>query len=175
MVFRLIGNFYIQLTSRPLLWGPAKSFGLFSYKWQHGLTGLSYLGGGLGLVWATMFGITAMNRCQAWMTGRYGNGEGRPEFRMPVLQLGMILVPLGVIVFGWTAQKQTHWVLPLLGTAIISCGTQIGYISIQIYIVDAFETYSASALAGVAFARGVIGCVLTIIGFRIFVSLGYGW
>lgn len=175
MVFRIIGIFFIQLTTLPLLWGPTESFGLFSYKWQHGLTGLSYLGGGVGLVWATLFGFTITNRCQAWMTARYGNGEGRPEFRMPILQVGMLLAPLGLIIFGWSAQKQTHWIIPLLGLAIFCCGTQIGLFSIQIYVVDSFEVYGASALAGISISRGVIGCVLTIIGFKLFVSLGYGW
>ncbi len=175
MVSRIIGIFYLQLTTNPLLYGPTETFGLFSYKWQHGLTGLSYLSGGVGLIWATIIGITSLNRCHAWMTARYGDGESRPEFRMPLLQLGMILAPLGLVVFAWSAHEQTHWIIPLLGVAIFCCGIQIAFISIQVYLVDAFEPYSASALAGSALSKAVVGCVFTTIGFKLFVSLGYGW
>ncbi len=175
MVSRIIAIFYLQFLTLPLLWGPTEYFGLFSYRWQHGLTGLSYLSGGFGLLCATIIGITSLNQCHAWMTTRYGNGVGRPEFRMPLLQLGMTLVPIGLIIFGWSAQEQTHWIIPLLGNAIFCCGLQIAYVSVQVYIVDAFEIYAASALASSAVSRGVISCVLTVFGFKLYVSLGYGW
>ena len=124
------------------------------------------------MVWATIIGITSLNRSHAWMTARFGNGEPRPEFRMPLLQLGMCLSPVGLIVFAWTAQEQMHWIYPLLGSAIFCCGTQVAYISTQVYIVDAFEAYAASALAGGAVARGFVGCILTMLGFKLYVSLG---
>ena len=86
-----------------------------------------------------------------------------------------MLVPLGLIVFGWSAQKRTHWIIPLLGVAVFCCGTQIAFISIQAYIVDAFEAYAASALAGISVLRGILCCILTVMGFKLYVSLGYGW
>lgn len=175
MVNSIVGIFYIFLTTFALLFGPTESYGLFSYRWHHGHTGLSFLAAGVGLIWATIIGITCLNRSQAWMTARYGNGETRPEFRMPLLQVGMVLAPLGLVVFGWSAQKQTHWIVPLLGVAVFTCGNQIAYVSIQTYIIDAFETYAASALAGSAVSRGVVGCILTVFGFKLFVGLGYGW
>lgn len=171
----VVGIFFIQLTTLPLLYGPISEFGLFSYKWEHGLDGLAYLGGGLGLVWATLIGILGLNRSRRWMATRFGNGEGRPEFRLPLLFLGMLLIPIGLLLFGWSAQPRLHWVLPLLGAAIFSCGMQIAYVSIQVYTVDTFRTYAASALAANAIARGLVGCTLTILGFKVFESLDYGW
>lgn len=171
----VVGIFFIQLTTLPLLYGPITEFGLFSYKWEHGLDGLAYLGGGLGLVWATLIGIFGLNRSRRWMANRFGNGEGRPEFRLPLLFFGMLLIPIGLLFFGWSAQARLHWVLPLLGAAIFSCGMQIAYVSIQVYTVDTFRTYAASALAANAIARGLVGCTLTILGFKVFESLDYGW
>lgn len=171
----VVGIFFIQLTTLPLLYGPIPEFGLFSYKWGHGLDGLAYLGGGLGLVWATFIGTFGLNRSREWMATRFGNGEGRPEFRLPLLFLGMLLIPVGLFLFGWSAQAHIHWVLPLLGAAIFSCGMQIAYVSIQVYTVDTFRMYAASALAANAVARGVVGCILTILGFKVFESLDYGW
>ena len=171
----VVGIFFIQLTTLPLLYGPIPEFGLFSYKWEHGLDGLAYLGGGIGLVWATFIGSFGLNRSREWMATRFGNGEGRPEFRLPLLFLGMLLIPVGLFLFGWSAQAHIHWVLPLLGAAIFSCGMQIAYVSIQVYTVDTFRMYAASALAANAVARGVVGCILTILGFKVFESLDYGW
>lgn len=87
----------------------------------------------------------------------------------------MLLIPAGLFIFGWCAQAHTHWSLPLLGSAIFSCGMQIAYVSIQVYMVDTFRTYAASALAANAICRGTLGCVLTIVGFKLFEGLGYGW
>ncbi|CAF9935930.1 hypothetical protein IMSHALPRED_010397 [Imshaugia aleurites] len=171
----VVGIFFIQLTTLPLLYGPTPEFGLFSYEWKNGLDGLAYLGGGLGLVWATLIGIFGLNRSRKWMATHFGNGEGRPEFRLPLLFFGMLLIPIGLLLFGWSAQARAHWALPLLGAAIFSCGMQIAYVSIQVYTVDTFRMYAASALAANAVSRGVVGCILTILGFQVFESLGYGW
>ena len=171
----VVGIFFIQLTTLPLLYGPIPKFGLFSYKWEGGLDGLAYLGGGIGLVWATLIGNFGLNRSREWMASRFGKGEGRPEFRLPLLFLGMLLTPIGLLLFGWSAQTRTKWVLPLFGAAIFSCGMQIAYVSILVYTVDTFRTYAASALAANAVTRGVMGCVLTVLGFKVFESLDYGW
>ena len=87
----------------------------------------------------------------------------------------MLLSPLGLLIFAWTAEKEKNWIFPLIGTAVFSCGSQIAYVAVQLYIVDLFENYAASALAGVAVSRGAVGCVFTVIGFKLYVALGYGW
>lgn len=104
-----------------------------------------------------------------------GSDEAKPESRMLFLQIGMALVPVGLIIFGWTAEKQVHWVLPLLGVAISSLGMLMAYVSIQTYVVDVYEKYGASALAAVIVARCTTSCVFSITGFQLYKALGYGW
>ena len=65
--------------------------------------------------------------------------------------------------------------VPLIGATIFSLGLLMAYVAIQTYLVDVYEVYSASALAAAIFARGVIACVFPIIGFKLYVQLGYSW
>ena len=39
---------------------------------------------------------------------------------MPFMQIGMLIVPAGLFMYGWTAQTQTHFILPLIGAAIFA-------------------------------------------------------
>lgn len=104
-----------------------------------------------------------------------GSDEAKPENRMPFLQIGMALVPVGLIVFGWTTEKEVHWVLPLLGVVIFSTGMLMAYVSIQTYVVDVYEEYGASVLAAVIVARCTTSCVFSVTGFQLYKALGYAW
>jgi len=47
-------------------------------------------------------------------------GQGmKPEYRLQPLPVGAILLPVGFFIYGWTAEYHVHWIVPLLGTAII--------------------------------------------------------
>lgn len=87
----------------------------------------------------------------------------------------MALVPAGLILFAWSAEKHFHWVIPLLGATIFSTGMLMAYVCIQTYLVDVYGIYAASALAGMIAARSVASCAFAITGFQLYVSLGYGW
>lgn len=108
-------------------------------------------------------------------TRKTGSNEPQPESRMLFLQLGKAIIPIGLVMFAWSAQKQAHWILPLIGAAIFAVGMCMAYICIQTYLVDVYEEYGASALAAVVFTRSVVSCVLSIMGFQLFKSLGYAW
>lgn len=47
------------------------------------------------------------------------NGEIKPEYRLPPLLPGSLLIPLGLFWYGWTADKAEHWILPILGTMFV--------------------------------------------------------
>jgi uncharacterized membrane protein YedE/YeeE len=102
-------------------------------------------------------------------------GRGQPEFRMPLMQVGMLIVPFGLAIFAWTAEEQTHWIGPLIGAAIFAFGTILLYVCIQTYLVDAFEEFAASALTATILLRSIVGCIFSIIGYRLYESLGYAW
>lgn len=121
-----------------------------------------------------------LNRSYAYMLARNGQELGtgnanHPEFRLPFMQLGMTVAPIGLTLFAWAAQKQLHWAITLLGAAIFSVGMLMTYVSIQTYIVDVFERFAASALAAIIVARAVVSCVFALMGVQVYNALGYAW
>ena len=171
-----MGIYYLHITTIPLLWGPTEHYGLFSYEWRQDITGLAYLGGGAGAVLAMLICFKFNNKIYIWMCNRYGeDGIGRPEFRMPVMQLGMFITPIGLFVFAWAAEYQLHWFFPLFGAMIFCCGMLMTHVSIQIYMVDSFNIYAASAFAALVLARQLVGAIFSMFGFQLYRQLGYGW
>jgi hypothetical protein len=47
--------------------------------------------------------------------------------------------------------------------------------TVQTYLVDAFEQYAASAIAANMVLRNLVGALLPLGGRRLFESLGIGW
>jgi len=175
----IYGVLYLHLITVTLLFGPLSLYGLFSYHWTHGTVGLAYLGAGIGSVIGTIICAKFLNRSYAYCAARYYNKTGieaqMPEFRLPFLQAGMFITPTGLIIFGWSADRHVHWIVPLLGACVFGLGMLMGYVCIHTYLVDAFEEYAASALAAAVVTRCIITCVFTVVGFQLYRSLGYAW
>jgi hypothetical protein len=36
--------------------------------------------------------------------------------------LGALTVPIALFLYGWTAEEQVHWIVPIVGTAILGFG-----------------------------------------------------
>ncbi|KAL8658892.1 MAG: hypothetical protein Q9202_007377 [Teloschistes flavicans] len=179
---RVFGIIYLHLVTIPLLYGPEPLHGLFSYRWHHGLTGLAYLGAGLGILTGTTICAKYLNRSYAYMAERQRRKTGAgnveeilPENRLLFLQIGMLIVPCGLLVFAWTAEYHLHWILPLIGAAVFATGMLMAFVCIQTYLVDVYGEHAASALAAMIATRSVGSCVFSIVGFQLYVSLGYGW
>ncbi|OCH87205.1 MFS general substrate transporter [Obba rivulosa] len=169
----IYGLLYLQLVTRPLLFGPEPEYGLFTYRWHGGNTGLSYLAAAVGCLFALLASVLTLNRSYRALCRRYGTEK--PEFRLPFMQAGMLIAPAGLFMYGWTAEAQTHFIFPLMGAAIFSFGALIVLTCIQTYLVDAFGKYAASGLAASVLLRSVGATVFTIFGTRVYASLGYGW
>lgn len=59
-----------------------------------------------------------------------------PEFRVPAMFLGSMLVPVDLFWYGWSVQERVHWIMPDLGIATMAMGMIICLQSIQGYIID---------------------------------------
>ncbi|KPM44580.1 hypothetical protein AK830_g1923 [Neonectria ditissima] len=119
----------------------------------------------------------------------------KPEYRLPPLRFGAILLPAGLFIYGWTAEYKVHWIAPIIGTSVIGVGNLIIFMvrsrsqpkpmfapansscsqSLQMYLVDSFTIYAASALAANAVMRSIAGAVLPLAGIPMYDKLGMGW
>lgn len=103
------------------------------------------------------------------------NGVGKPEFRLPIMIPASFLVPIGLFWYGWTAQYQTHWIIPDIGVALPLMGATIVFQGVSAYLMDTYPTYAASANGTVYILRGLTGFGFPLFSPQMFANLGYGW
>ena len=103
------------------------------------------------------------------------NGTVTPEYRVPLLLPGAILVPVGLLWYGWAAQAQIFWIVPDVGVAVLGCGLMSATQAMQAYVTDAYLDHTASAIAASSFLRSIFGFVFPLFAPALYQSLGYGW
>lgn len=108
-------------------------------------------------------------------TAAAAGGEMKPEYRLPPMLLGGISMPIGLFLYGWTADKRVQFVVPIIGTAFMSFGLMITMIPCTTYLVDAFSIHAASAIAAFIVLRNIMATVLPLAGPSLYSKLGYGW
>ncbi|KAF1999682.1 MFS general substrate transporter [Amniculicola lignicola CBS 123094] len=148
------------------------------FEGQYGFStksvGLVFLGSGVGSIVGLFFTAAVSDRLLAYLTKRNG-GVAKPEFRIPPMILGAFLVPVGLFLYGWTAEKKAHWFLPILGTGFLGAGMFVVLMPGMVYFVDAFTTYAASAAAASSVFRSLLGALLPLAGDSMYNALGVGW
>lgn len=99
---------------------------------------------------------------------------GRPEFRVPVLFVSTPLSAAGLVLYGWSAQYHTHWIVPNIGAALIMTGTGITMTGLSTYVMDAYPLYAASAMGTTAVARSLTGFGFPLFAPEMYERLGWG-
>ncbi|KAJ7269851.1 major facilitator superfamily domain-containing protein [Mycena rebaudengoi] len=148
--------------------------GLFSttYGFSTGVGGLAYLGMGLGFFISASLAARFSNALYKHLADKNG-GVGEPEMRIPALFIGSIFVPIGLLWYGWSAEAQVHWIMPIIGSGIFGFGMMATFLPIQLYLVDSFK-YAASALSAAFVLRSLLGFAFPLFGHQMFVTLGFG-
>ena len=85
---------------------------------------------------------------------RRNGGVGLPEFRILMLfPVAGIMLPLGFLLYGWSAQHELHWIVPNIGAFIFAAGIMMGFNALVTYVMDSYVTYAASASAATSVLR----------------------
>jgi DHA1 family multidrug resistance protein-like MFS transporter len=103
-------------------------------------------------------------------------GLGEPERRLVIALPFSFILPIGLFLFGWTANSspKIHWIVPTLGIVIFATGIFIVFQCIFIYIPLTYPQYSASLFAGNDFARSSIAAGAIHFSRPMFIALGVG-
>ncbi|RSL53511.1 putative beta-glucosidase K [Fusarium duplospermum] len=135
--------------------------------------GLVYLGFGSGqIVGLFLFGLVS----DPILKRLASKGEGmKPEYRLPLMIPCSAIIPIGLLVYGWTAQFRVFWFVPVIGTFLIGFGMITVFSSVSTCLVDAFPVYAASATAANTVLRSVGGALLPLAGPKMYEALGQGW
>jgi MFS family permease len=134
--------------------------------------GLVYLSFGFGqLVGIGVFGAVSDSIVRRLARG----GEMKPEYRLPPMVPGAALIPIGLLIYGWSAQYRVFWFVPLTGGFLIGMGMINVFTSVGTYLIDAFPAYAASATAANTVFRSVGGGLLPLAGAKMYAALGPSW
>jgi MFS family permease len=157
-----------------LLFTTITSVYIRQYGWSAEITGLAYLGVGIGFFMGIVFVARTSDATIIAMTKR-NNGIYEPEMRLPTCVFFGFLIPISFFWYGWTVDKQVHWIVPIIGLLPFGFGMMGIFAPIQTYLIDAFPRYAASAIAGMTAIRCLMGALLPLAGPKMYDSLGLGW
>ncbi|KAL3299351.1 major facilitator superfamily transporter [Colletotrichum asianum] len=166
----LYGIMYLVLSTFSALWTTR-------YGESSGISGLNYISLGLGFFLGAQTCARFQDRVYVALKKRYvlDGGPGKPEFRVPMMVPGAVLVPVGLLIYGWSAQYKAHWILPNLGAVLFSAGVIVGFQGIQAFLVDTYTRYAASAIGSVMVLRSVAGFGFPLFAPALYHRLDYGW
>ncbi|EJP62611.1 MFS transporter, putative [Beauveria bassiana ARSEF 2860] len=162
----MFGLIYLLFTTFP---------GVFeiTYHFATETSGLAYLGLGIGMIVSIV--LFAVLSDKLLHQPREGKLE-RPELRLILMMWSTPVIPIGFFWYGWSADKVTHWIVPILGTLVIGLGAFLTPMPAQLYLVDAFGAEAAaSALAANTVLRSLFGALLPLAGPAMYEALGLGW
>ncbi|KAF2490611.1 MFS multidrug transporter, partial [Lophium mytilinum] len=161
------GILYIMLSTFATLW-------IDHYHQSTGTSGLHYIAIAIGYSIAVIIGGPAQDRLWKHFTKKNA-GATAPEYRVPLILPGVLLIPIGLFWYGWSAEKHLHWAMVDVGAGILGCGYILSGVAAQSYIVEAFLQYNASAAAASQVLRNIFAFAFPIFSPRMYQVLGYGW
>lgn len=177
-VMYLYGIVYLVLSTFPALWST-------KYHQTPGVASLNYISLAIGFILGSQICAPLQDRiyiamkCRRAMRRRQ-NGEdeeedgGQPEFCLPTMVIGAIIVPIGLLIYSWSAEQQLHWIAPNVGATLYAAGTIIGFQCTQGYIIHSYGPFAASATAATTFLRSLAGLGFPLFAPIMYSRLGYG-
>ncbi|KAJ4094442.1 hypothetical protein NW760_012729 [Fusarium oxysporum] len=145
-----------------------------NYGFSSSTAGLVFLGLGVGSMLGLGLFTTTNDRYAQGKAEKDGQGH-KPEYRLGLLTYGAIALPIGLFIYGWTAEYSVHWIVPVGSHVIIGFGIVVSLMCVMTYMIDSFTIYAASAMAANTVVRSIGGGVLPLFGLRMYEVLGYGW
>lgn len=130
------------------------------YNWPQENSGLIAVGSALGFFLAFPF-MTVSDRLAAYLTKRNG-GIREAEMRLGALLPPLLIAPAGLIVYGFTAQKQLHWIGYFAGIVMCQFGCFFFFTFTLAYAVDSYMANTSEMLIamnlgkqGISFGMGI--------------------
>lgn len=150
------GVLYLCFVSYPIVFSELRG-------WSPGLTGLSYMGIGIGGI-CTIVSEPLLRKMINAHPKDPETGKPYPEAMVSVVCLAAVAVPVGEMIFAWTCTPNVHWIAPLLAGIPFGAGNCGVFIYASNYLVYSYGIYAASALAGNAVLRSAMGGALPLAG-----------
>ena len=142
--------------------------------WSVGISGLSFVGIGIG----TMIVICCAAPIRKMINAHKKDAEGNvpPEAMMSIVCIAAILVPVGELWFAWSCYPvKIHWAIAIAAGIPFGFGNGAVFIYAGNYLAYSYGIYAASAMAGNAVMRSLLGGTLPLAGPSMYRALGPNW
>lgn len=163
----LYGILYLCFVAYPVVYTGIRG-------WSPGLSGLAFGGMAIGC-FLTIGAEPLLRRMINSHKSDPESGKVPPEAMVSVICIAAVLVPIGELWFAWTCEPPVHWVWPLLAGIPFGAGNTAVFIYASNYLAHCYGIYAASALAGNAIMRSVLGGTLPLAGAAMYRALTPHW
>ncbi|TFK19031.1 spermine transporter [Coprinopsis marcescibilis] len=137
--------------------------------WSEGMTGIAFV--------SIMIGIFLAGLLIPWNERTYANATKHgsyPEARLYPMMCGAFLMPAALFMFAFTgAYAWVHWIGVCISGTLFGFAMILLYVSANSYIVDAYSTFAATAMAAKTFLRSEIGAMVPLYVNQMFHNMGF--
>lgn len=161
------GILYLCFVSYPIVFNRTRG-------WSIAYSGLPFLGILIGNMTTICLASPIKKMINAHK--RDATGQVPPEAMMSVVCIAAILIPLGELWFAWTCLPTS--INPIISIAAgipFGMGNGAVFIYASNYLVHSYGIYAASAMAGNAVVRSVLGGVMPLAGTALYTRLSANW
>lgn len=144
-------------------------------QWSIGISGLAFAGIGIGSM-ITIVHEPLIRRLINSHPPDPETGKVPPEAAMTIVCIAAVLIPVGELWFAWTCVPTSiFWAAPIAAGIPFGAGNTAVFIYASNYLVHSYGIYAASAMAGNAVIRSILGGTLPLAGPAMYKSLGANW
>ncbi|KAI5481696.1 carnitine O-acetyltransferase [Pseudohyphozyma bogoriensis] len=161
------GMIYLLFVAYPLIFDGVHNLGA-------GYSSLPFL--------ATIVGAVVSVPFTLWYQKKFlrdieeNGGKPEPEMRLPMCEVGGVLMVISFLWLGWTGYKtSTPWILPALAGVPQGVASIFIFRSLQTYLIDTYERNAASATAAAVVCRSAAGAGFPLFADGMFHKLGIQW
>ena len=161
------GILYLCFVAYPIVFSEIRG-------WSIGISGLAFVGIGVGSF--ITIGCEPLIR---YMINSHKKdpftGRVPPEAQVSIISIAAIAIPAGELWFAWTCLPPVHWIWPILAGIPFGAGNTAVFIYATNYLTGSYGIFAASALAGNAVMRSLLGGLLPLAGPAMYATLNAHW
>jgi multidrug resistance protein len=159
-----------------------QTFSESPYNFSVIILGLLYIPPSIGYILASLLGGRWTDRImhrEARAANRYDeNGKLAfiPEDRLREnAWLAGAMYPAAMLWYGWSAQKGTFWLVPMIANFFFGFGSMIVFGTVTTMLTELMPRRSSSGVAVNNFVRNIFSCVGGVVAQPIISAIGNGW
>jgi multidrug resistance protein len=147
-----------------------------TFHWNTLEIGLAYGGAlSIGSILGEVAGGLVLDAIVNRARHKLGGTNPPPEIRLKGIWTGALLVPAGLIIYGFTLQYHVFWFVPLFGMGLACFGLQVLTTTCYTYSIDSYRAHGSETAQLINFIRQEFGMTFAFYVVNLCQRIGYQW